>query len=136
MGNLGPSSPSSGSSERWSRHPHRSHWLVIAAAGALFIVGVAVGAFGGLSNSTTHTTTVAKTQIKTVVPAEDFGGNGTVLVGTQVVPGTYRAPAPMYGTSCYWERLRNVPGGKGGHRHRLRENRPGSHQGRPERLRG
>jgi hypothetical protein len=90
----------------------RTHWLAIAAAGALFIVGVAVGAFGGPSKSTTHTTTVAETQIKTVVPAEDFGGNGTVLVGTQVVPGTYRAPAPMYGTSCYWERLHNLPGGK------------------------
>jgi hypothetical protein len=90
----------------------RTHWLAIAVAGALFIVGVAMGALGGLSKSTTQTTTVAKTQIKTVVPAEDFGGNGTVLVGTQVVPGTYRAPAPTYGTYCYWSRLRNVSGAK------------------------
>ncbi len=90
----------------------RTHWLAIAVAGALFVVGVAVGALGGLSESTTQTRTVAKTQIKTVVPAEDFRGNGTVHVGTEVVPGTYRAPAPMYGTSCYWERLRNLPGAK------------------------
>ena len=72
-----------------------------------------MGAFGGfLSKSTTHTTTVAKTQIKTVVPAEDFGGNGTVLRGHAGHTDPPRAPAPMYGTSCYWERLRNLPGGK------------------------
>ena len=99
----------------------RTHWLAIAVAGALFIVGVAMGAIGGLSKSTTQTTTVAKTQIKTVVAAEDFGGNGTVLVGTQVVPGTYRAPAPIYGTICYWAQScgsaprlpARVPGGSG-----------------------
>jgi flagellar basal body-associated protein FliL len=78
----------------------KAHWLAIAVAAVLFFVGVAIGAFGGSSKSTTETTTVAKTQIKTVVPAEEIVGNGTALVGTEVVPGTYRAPAPMHGRSA------------------------------------
>ena len=91
----------------------RTHWIVIAVAGMLFLVGVALGALGGSSsNSNTETTTVARTEIRTVVPREDIVGNGTALVGTEVVPGTYRAPAPTYGTVCYWERRRNVPGAK------------------------
>ena len=90
----------------------KAHWLAIAAAAVLFFVGVAIGALGGSSKSTTETTTVAKTQIKTVVPAEEIVGNGTSLVGTEVVPGTYRAPPPRYWTICYWERRRNVPGAK------------------------
>ncbi|MDD9204918.1 hypothetical protein PU560_00395, partial [Georgenia sp. 10Sc9-8] len=34
-------------------------------------------------------------------------GSGTHVVGTDVAPGTYRAPG---GSSCYWERLSGFSG--------------------------
>lgn len=38
-----------------------------------------------------------------------FGGEGTFLVGTDIRPGTYRAPAASSG-NCYWERMRDLTG--------------------------
>lgn len=114
----------------------RTHWLAIAVAGALFVVGVAVGALGGLSESTTQTRTVAKTQIKTVVPAEDFRGKRDCPCGHGGRARNVPCSCPHVRDVLLLGAAAQLARGQGGHRHRLRDNRPGNHQGRPERLRG
>jgi hypothetical protein len=35
---------------------------------------------------------------------------GTYVVGTDIVPGTYRSPGGTGGVNCYWERLSGLSG--------------------------
>ena len=59
-----------------------------------------------------RTTTVVHTPPPVTVTAQPAAaassfGEGTELVGSDVQPGTYRAPG---GSECYWERLKGASG--------------------------
>jgi zinc-ribbon domain len=102
----------------------RNMWAIVVSA-ALFLVGILIGASGGSSSSTsaptatrsqtvtqTETTASVQTVTKTVKvkppgPKIAFG-DGVFLVGSEIRPGTYRAPG---GSGCYWERDRDLTGG-------------------------
>lgn len=44
-------------------------------------------------------------------PLAIFGGDGTYVVGVDILPGTYRAQGPSTeGGSCYWSRLSDTTG--------------------------
>lgn len=47
------------------------------------------------------------TRVEAAVKANSFDGTGTFVVGTDIQPGTYRAPATP---GCYWERLSSTSG--------------------------
>lgn len=48
--------------------------------------------------------------LEAAAKANQFKGDGTYIVGTDIQPGTYKADASP---RCYWERLRNLDGGVG-----------------------
>ena len=79
---------------------------------------------GCTSKMPSSTVTVTKTpsaqvQISTVIatpepppgPRTSFAGDGTYVVGADIVPGTYRSAGGASGESCYWERMGSLGGG-------------------------
>ena len=86
---------------------------------AVALVAVGVSGCSGQSSPQAKTVTVTAPNPETVTitatetstytpppppgPARSMQSEGTYVVGTDIVPGTYRSPGGTGGVNCYWE---------------------------------
>ena len=96
--------------------------LVVGAAALALIALGSIFNGGKTSSSSSKTVTVTRTVEATSTAAQPaptgpmttFDGDGTFLVGKDIVPGRYRSGGGSGGrTDCYWERQSSVGGGGG-----------------------
>jgi hypothetical protein len=82
---------------------------------ALFVIGIVIASVNtapvvndGAAPSAPSAAARTSTRSSSLVPDE-----GTLVVGTDIKPGTYRATVPSDSLDCYWARLKDTSGNFG-----------------------